>query len=337
MYNWLSRFLIIFSLLIFSCKNNPYDVDVKDIKITPVQIERLDQDIFKITPQNINETVKSLDAKYGSFNTTYLVEMMNNGGQNDSSVKYNLLNFINDKNINDCKADVDKIFTEKAMKEISAALENPLKRLKYYFPEIPQPNIVSFISGWNYAAWYSDNTIGIGLDMYLGEKNQFYTMLGWPLYMTQKCDKKNIVPECIKAISISLVSKPEEMKDLLDNIIYKGKMQFMSDLLLPDMADSLKLNYTSKDMQYLEKYERNIWLFLTEKNRLFEQDPNEIIGYINDGPFTAAISKDCPPRIGIWVGRQIVSAYMQKNKVSVAQLLKETDSKKILQLAKYKP
>jgi hypothetical protein len=337
MCNWLSRFLVIFSLFIVGCKNNPYDVDVKDIKITPVQIERLDQDIFKITPQNINEAVKNLDVKYGQFNATYLVEMMNNGGQNDSSVKYNLLNFINDKNIKDCKVDVDKIFTGKEMKDISTALENPLKRLKYYFPEIQQPKIVSFISGWNYAAWYSDNTIGIGLDMYLGEKNQFYTMLGWPLYMTQKCNKKNIVPECIKAVSISLVNKPEEMKDLLDNIIYKGKMQFMSDLLLPDMADSLKLNYTSKDIQYLEKYERNIWLFLTEKNRLFEQDPNEIIGYINDGPFTAAISKDCPPRIGIWVGRQIVNAYMQKNKVSVAQLLKETDSKKILQLAKYKP
>ncbi len=337
MYNWFKRILVLFLLFLMACNSNPYDINVDDVKLNPITIERLDKDIFTISPQTIDGDIKQLANKYGTFHETYLVEMMNNGGNNDSSVKFNLLSFVNDKNINDCKLEVNKAFTDADIKQIAVDLAFPFKRLKYYFPQIQQPKVVTFISGWNYAAWYSDNTIGIGLDMYLGENNVFYKMLGWPLYMNKKCEKKNIVPECVKAISISLVEKPEEMKDVLDNIIYKGKLQFISDLLLPDVADSLKLNYSAQEMQYLEKHERNIWLFLTDKNRLFEQDPNEIVGYINDGPFTAAISKECPPRIGIWVGRQIINAYVQKNNISIDALLKEKDSKKILQLAKYKP
>jgi hypothetical protein len=337
MYNWFKRILILFLLFLIACNHNPYDINVDDVKLNPITIERLDKDIFTISRATIDKDIKHLANKYGAFHETYLVEMMNNGGNNDSSVKFNLLSFVNDKNINDCKLEINKGFTDADINQIATDLTLPFKRLKHYFPQIQQPKVVTFMSGWNYAAWYSDNTIGIGLDMYLGENNVFYKMLGWPLYMNKKCEKRNIVPECVKAISISLVEKPEEMKDVLDNIIYKGKLQFISDLLLPDVADSLKLNYSIQEMQYLEKHERNIWLFLTDKNRLFDQDPNEIVGYINDGPFTAAISKDCPPRIGIWVGRQIVNAYVQKNNISIDALLKEKDSKKILQLAKYKP
>ncbi len=337
MRNLINRILLISILLISGCHTNAYDVDVSAIELKSIFIKRLDQSVFTIQPNTINEKVESMKSEYGNFFTTYLTEMLNNGGNIDSSVKYNLLSFIQDKNIRDCKQAIDKTFNTEMIQKIEKDLALPLKRLKYYFPKQVQPQIVTFVSGWNYAAWYSDNTIAIGLDMYLGEQSEFYKMLGWPAYMVKKCHSNNIVPECVKALSISIVPKHEEMKDLLDNIIYKGKLQFISDVLLPDYQDSLKLNYSGQEMDYLEKYERNIWLFLTEKNRLFDQDPNEIVGYINDGPFTSAISKDCPPRIGIWVGRQIIRAYMKNTKSTIEGLLKEVDSKKILQLAKYKP
>jgi hypothetical protein len=339
MYNWFNRispiFIVVFLLL--ACKQNEYDIDTSSVSITPIEIQRLDRDIFDVNVSNIESKIETLKQKYGSFHETYLVEMLNNGGYQDSSVKFNLLNFVKDENIKACEQAVQKQFSDDAMKMIAQDLTAPMQRLKFHFPNLPQPKLVSFISGWNYGAWYSDNTLGIGLDMYLGEQNEFYKMLGWPLYLVKKCDKKNIVPECMKAVSMSLVKKPEQMNDLLDHMVYYGKLQFLSDVLLPDYTDSLKFNYSTKDMQYLEKYERNIWLFLTEKNRLFDQDPNEIVGYINDGPFTGAISKDCPPRIGIWVGRQIIKAYMKTTKAGINSLLAESDSKKILQLAKYKP
>ena len=60
--------------------------------------------------------------------------------------------------------------------------------------------------------------------------------------------------------------------------------------------------------------------------------------FTSDGPFTRAISKDCPPRIAMWLGKQIVKSYMDHNdNVSLEDLMNEKDVQKILQKSKYKP
>jgi len=57
-----------------------------------------------------------------------------------------------------------------------------------------------------------------------------------------------------------------------------------------------------------------------------------------EGPFTSAISKDCPPGIAKWIGWQIVKSYMEKNEnVTLEQLMNEKDAQKILSKSKYRP
>ena len=59
---------------------------------------------------------------------------------------------------------------------------------------------------------------------------------------------------------------------------------------------------------------------------------------MQDGPFTKGFDADAPARLGEWVGWQIVSAYMEKNKeVSLKELLQINDSQKILNQSGYKP
>jgi hypothetical protein len=59
---------------------------------------------------------------------------------------------------------------------------------------------------------------------------------------------------------------------------------------------------------------------------------------MQDGPFTKGFDAEAPARLGEWIGWQIVSAYMDKNrKVTLKQLLQNNDSQLILNQSGYKP
>jgi hypothetical protein len=108
--------------------------------------------------------------------------------------------------------------------------------------------------------------------------------------------------------------------------------------LLPDEPDSVLIGYTSAQMKYCSQYERKLWGFFAEKNRLYESNLATVRELTTDGPFTAAISKECPPRVAMWVGWQIVRSYMSHNKdVSLKSLMAEQDPQKILNKSRYRP
>ena len=59
--------------------------------------------------------------------------------------------------------------------------------------------------------------------------------------------------------------------------------------------------------------------------------------FIGERPNVHEISRDCPGRIGVWIGWQIVESYMENNNVSIQELLKSTDNDTLFRLSKYKP
>jgi uncharacterized protein YjaZ len=58
---------------------------------------------------------------------------------------------------------------------------------------------------------------------------------------------------------------------------------------------------------------------------------------MTDGPFTSGFAEESPARTGSWLGWQIVKDYMDNNDVTLKELLKDTDSQKILEKSGYKP
>ena len=91
-------------------------------------------------------------------------------------------------------------------------------------------------------------------------------------------------------------------------------------------------------MDYCRTYEKNIWSYFAEKNRLYENSLQTVRELTTEGPFTGAISKECPPRIAMWIGWQIIKSYMKNNKdATLEQLMAETDAQKILSKSKYRP
>jgi len=340
MKNPLGIAIALFILTILSsCSNNPLDVDVSGIQTEPVKVLRLEKDVFSVNQANIIQKTEEMSRRYGAFYTLYLNSILNTGGVTDTSYQKQVLSFIYNKDMRDAYKESQKIFSDNDLASIGGELNTCIKRFKYHFPKRKLPvKVVSYISGFNYNIVYADSTIGIGLDMYLGDTSRFYQMLQWPQYKVRTMKKEYVLPDAVRGWLITEFDNKEPVNNLLNHMIFYGKIFYACDALLPHLHDSIKIAYTTPQMKYCKEYEKNLWGFFAEKNRLYENSMKTIQELTAEGPFTGAISKECPPRIAMWVGWQIVRSYMDNNKkITLEALMNEKDAQKILSKSKYRP
>lgn len=70
-------------ILLISCQRNPLKVDISDIDLT-LNLKRLDQDIFKVTPENMHQIIPQLKQTYGPFLNAYNENIIAVGDPSDS-------------------------------------------------------------------------------------------------------------------------------------------------------------------------------------------------------------------------------------------------------------
>ncbi|MBX3163906.1 MAG: hypothetical protein KF900_05455 [Bacteroidetes bacterium] len=329
-----------FPLLVFvSCNNNSLEVDISNVNTEPLKILRLDNDLFTLNEKNFDKQSEIIKHKYGIYYEHYLAYFLNRGGTKDTLYKPSVLDFVNDKDVRETYAYVKKLYPDTKIESINNQLNNCVKRFHYHFPEKKLPkNLITCLRGWNYAFSYMDSSFVLGLDMYMGDTAKFYQMLRFPKYMTKNMNEHYIVPDIMRGWLLTEFDNDVAENILLNHTIFYGKLYYAINALLPNAHDSLLIGYTGKQLKYCRDFEKQLWSYFAEKNRLYENNLQTIRELTSEGPFTGAISKDCPPRIAMWVGWQIVKSYMKHNKdISLGELMKEKDSKKILSKSKYRP
>lgn len=331
--------LLLIALLFNRCSQNPLDVDISDVKTPGIELLRLENDLFALNQQNIDTKTAELKQKYGVFYDHYLMNFIARQGTADSLYKSSVLNFVSDKNVRDCYNMVRFTYPDSKIKALTEPLNDCVKRFHYHFPARKLPSkLVTCTTGWNYAFAYFDSSFVIGLDMYLGDTSIFYGMLRYPLYQVRKMNEHYLLPDIARGWLLTEFDNQESENILINHCIFYGKLYYAVNALLPNTPDSLIIGYNSKQMQYCKTYEKNLWSFFAEKNRLYENNMNTIRELTSEGPFSGAISKECPPRIAMWVGWQIVKSYMKNNpEVSLNQLMDDRDAQKILNKSKYRP
>jgi hypothetical protein len=336
MKNSIVYVLTVFTLFLSSCDGNRLDVDVSDISIPEVKINRLEQDIFNIDTANIETADKKLQATYGNFYFSFISRIINTGGRHDSSYLFRMKQFIADPDMLEAYNDCQKTYPTTDF--LAEQLTDIFKHFNYYFPEKKVPKTITMMSGFNYSVVLLDSTLAIGLEMYLGGNNKFYQMLALPNYKTSFMSKENIAPDATRAWMISEFPYHMNKSDFLSEITYMGKILYLTDAMLPNVHDSLKIQYTEQQLDYCSQNEFNVWSYFAAQKLLYTTNQAEIMKFTSEGPFTSAFSKEAPSRIGYWIGWQIVKQYMKNNpEISLEQLMKEVDAQKILNKAKYKP
>ena len=331
--------LALFVNFLTGCGHNKLDIDTSSVKVEPIVFKRLDKDVFSLTPENASSKMNEYQKKYSTFYTRYISSIVNNGGKVDSLYSQTLLRFINNQDIKNAYRDLTKTYTDNDVELIGDDMTEAVKRFKVFFPKRKSPQqFVTFMSGFQYNVVYVDSTLGVGLDMYLGSSNVFYNMMELPKFRTRTMNKEHVLSDAVRGWIITEFDNADPVNNLLNHMIFYGKIFYVCDALLPNVQDSIKMGYTTAQMDYLGKYEKNVWGFFAKDNKLYDNDMKLVSEFTSDGPFTRAISKECPPRVAMWLGRQIVKSYMEHNEnVSLDDLMNEKDAQKILSKSKYKP
>ncbi len=322
-------------LLIASCTSNKNDVDVSEIKIEQKQF-RFEQDLFAHDSISA-KTIVQLRNTYGTFFDLFTNRVIHLPPTNDTLLAANLNAFVHDKDVHDIFTRTKNVFTDRDVKNVFEGIENFCKYLKYYFPEKNIPNVVTYVSAFNYNVVTTDSILGIGLDMYLGRDCEFYPSLQIPEYMYKKYSKEYLVNDCIKGWFQSEYDVDLVKKELLSHMIYYGKLLHFTDLMSPQEHDTIKIGYSAQQLKWCNENESQMWAYYLEQKLLYNTNEIEYMKYISDGNTTQGFPKGAPAKTAQWIGWQIVKAYMQKNDVSLQQLLNEKDAQKILNESGYKP
>jgi len=335
-----SRFLTLISLTILQailfqgCTSNPLDINVSKVEVPPVKISRLEQQVFQSPQKSAQELHDQLQQQYG---TLYLgFQSVINTVYPDSSAIFNLEMFRHDTIMQAVYAATQKRFPD--LTDLENDITNIHKHFKYYFPNRFLPKVVSYISGFNFRQFPVDSTIGISLEMYLGSTSRFYQMIQFPHYQTLTMNPINIPTDYAQGWMMTIFPRKFEKKDLLSEMIYNGKILYLVDALLPTQTDSMKINYSAKQLKWCQQNEYNMWAFFIQKKLLYETNPAEIVKYTGDGPFTAAFNKESPSRVGNYLGWMIVRSYMKHHpKTTLEQLMAITNGQTLLNESHYKP
>lgn len=303
-------------------------VDVSKVNIEDIKIKRYGKDLFAVDPDNIKKGLDALSEKYYFFLGENIDDTLN---------LIQIKSYITDPYLKEIFSASMKKYPQ--LDELNENLTGAFRHYRYYFPDQQIPSVYSYISGldFEHPLRLIDTVMIIALDMYLGKDAKFYKQIGLPVYKTTYLDEDYITPDCMKVIAKEKISFDVSGKTLLEQMIYHGKILYFADAMLPDLPDETKIKYTTDQLKWCQQNESIVWSFFIDQQLLYSKDLAAISKFLNDGPFTAGLSKESPARLGHWIGWQIVRAYMGNNDLRLKDLIDQNDAQKILLESSYKP
>ncbi len=309
---------VICSLL--SCgRENNIKKEVEKIPVS-LEVERFDKIFAKLNPETLSDAKESFPFLFPS---KYSDSVWLNKLKDTIQVELNV--------------EVDKVFNDFSKEEED--LISLLQYIKYYFPEVKVPRVITVTSDVNYRnkVILSGDLLIIALDTYLGKDHHFYE--GIQEYLKRNFEREQILPDVATMYAKQLVELPRN-RTFLANIIFYGKELYLKNLFLPDYSDESKIGYTKDQYAWMEANEEEVWRYFIDKQLLYSTDNELLSRFLYPAPFSKfyleEVDKEAPDRVGQYIGWRIVSSYMKNNSVSLRQLLM-LDAETIFKTSKYKP
>ena len=328
----ISEILLFTLLFLNACGGNKFEVDTSKIDVR-LDIKRLDKDLIANYPDSVD--VYGLINKYGNFLELYSKFIIQAGAPSNKDFAKSIMDF--NKYCSDFQIpeEVDKVFGD--LNELKSNLTVAFKHYKYYFPDKQIPEIYTYLSNFNQSVVVDEGLLGIGLDKYLGVDRELYPT-GTDWYKIRRMHKAMIPVDCMRLIAESDYPFKDSVNNMLNQMVYQGKIQYFLDAMLPAVPDTLKFGYTKDQLDWADYNEHKMWAYLVEHKMLFITNELEIKKMIGDAPFTSLFANNSAPRAGAFLGWKIVSRFMAKHPdISLSELMKNDDYQGILNAAAYKP
>jgi gliding motility-associated lipoprotein GldB len=336
--------LFYLSIILFSfasCgEKNRYDIDVTHIDVK-IDLLRFEKELFSLPQENFNQNVLKLQEKYPDIFDFYVerILMVGNARHTDK-VASSLQLFVNDPYMRSLFDDSMKKFADAS--KVKDEIENSFRYVKHYYPNETLPKVFTLLTAMSYSVVsFEDDLLGLSVDMFLGDDYKFYPSVGYHQYQIRRLRQEYILPHFLKTyFSMKFEEEAYTDKTLLSEMIYEGKRLFFIDVMAPKLQDSLKIEYTKENLFWAKDNEGYIWNHFVKEDLLYTTDHVKKDKIMRDGPFTnyPGIPQESAPRLGEWVGWQIVKNYMKNNPdVTPQELFAETDHNKIFKGSRYRP
>ena len=315
-----ASFCIVLIGFFSSCSDeNALEAEINLIPVT-IDIDRFDLKFYNATPEEYVELKKSYPYLFPEqFPDSIWVKRQRDSIQT-------LLH-----------AEIKNVYP--SLDPVKEELVSLYKHIKYYFPQIQDPHIVTVVNNVDYQSKtvFADSLLIISLDTYLGSKNPLYE--GIPNYIVQDMEFPYMMSHIVDEIGTALVKSPAN-RTLLGQMIYYGKKLYLKDLLLPKASDSVKISYSQEQIDWVHDNERYMWQYFIENELLYKTQSSLFLRFIEPAPFSKfylEIDNDTPGKVGQWIGWQIVRSYMEKNPDVTLEKLFETPAMELFNQSNYKP
>lgn len=222
--------------------------------------------------------------------------------------------------------------------ETGIELEQLFQHIKYYFPQQEIPKVITLTSDVDYrnqVVW-ADSLLLVSLDTYLGMDHPLYT--GVQDFIRKNFRKEQIVSDAATAFAETVIPRPRS-RSFINHVIYYGKILYLKDLLIPFKSDAQKLGYLPEEITWAEANEDQVWRYFVERELLYSSDSELLTRFLYPAPFSKfylELDNEAPARLGQFIGWQIVRQYMEKNDVSMEEMLSQP-AEQIFNESKYKP
>ncbi len=328
--------------LFFSCDYNRSKApDVSHIQ-AEVDIRRFENDLFSIDSNQLAAELRQLEEKYPEFSDIFFGEIL--GSKNpeiapEGHERY-VQGFITHPAVAALYDSCRLKFND--FSALQADFNQAFRYFRYYFPDREIPDIVTFLSEYSIGAFiYGEHSLAIGLDFFLGATHPYAINnpgnANFSAYLTRTFTQEHLVSKTLQPMLEDMLGPPYGNR-MLDMMIYNGKKLYLLDLLLPNTPDSIKLEVTAAQTQWLSDNHLEMWAFLLNEKLLYSTDWASIRKYVEYAPHSPGMPKEAPGRTANWIGWQIVKAYMKAYPdTSPEKLLEMRDAQKILDLSRYKP
>ncbi len=330
---------LVFCCMFFSCHSNKNTPDVSDISIE-LSTKRFEKDLFNSDTNHIIATIDTLISKYPTFGPAFFQTILNVDPRwNDDTTKNYINGFIGSQMA--VYDSAEKIFNDFSPYE--KEIRKSLQYLHYYFPTYVAPHeIITYLGPLDgYGDVITKDAFLIGLHHHLGKNSSIYNSPWlhetYPQYLTDRFEPDYIVVNCMKNIIGDMYPDKSEEAPLSTQMIEAGKRLYLLQKIIPSYDEYKLIGYTNEQLKKCYSNESKVWELFIQNELLHSIDKNLIRNYLGESPKTQELGEGSPGNIGAFVGWQIVKKYIQNFPKTTPGELMNTDARKILDDAKYKP
>lgn len=329
-----TRFFVstLFLFMLASCQEKEAAYKSKlNVKTEPydLEFERYEDILFHLDTADFQQELTRIQDRYRVFLSGDL--------NNRDAVKY-LKDFAIDPFSISLYNKVKTVFPD--LKKVEPMVENVFAHFHHYYPDIELPKkVYTCVTGVNIdvpPVQIIDNQMVISLDWYL-HGDAVYDQIGMPRYRQVRTLEATLAKDVAKELYMNYIYEWRKQGQVIDEMVYCGRLNFFIEAMCPAMADSTLLGYSAEQWRWAIENEGQVWADIVGNKRLYDSGLDAYIMFFGDGPFTQAYSNEAPARLGEFFGLNIVRNYASNHDFDLTQMMQRKDLQDLFLASEYKP